>query len=117
MVQMIRASVMSTAVIAPLKADLAALEAKMASLPDRIPAHVISPDHLNIKLYRAERERDMAVTAQEVLHSRVKDLEAKLSNMTDSQLVLFKHFSGLASERADELHNVMAEQGWTLISF
>lgn len=94
-----------------LKAGLVALEAKMASLPDRIPPHIIPPEHLNIKLYKAERERDMAVTAREVLHSRVKELEAKLSNMTDSQLVLFKHFSGLASDRADELHSVMAGTG------
>lgn len=93
------------------RAELAAIEQGLGALPDRTPVAVLSLDDVEVQLRRTERERDLAVSEREMLRGRVDDLEYRMAEMADNQVALFRRFSGIAGDRAGELHEAMAGTG------
>ncbi|NKD76399.1 peptidoglycan DD-metalloendopeptidase family protein [Haematospirillum sp. H1815] len=94
-----------------LRETLGAVEQSLASLPDHVPSSVFSLEDVEIQLRQTERERDLALSEREVLRGRVDDLEYRMAEMAENQVALLRRFSGIAGDRAEELHEAMAGTG------
>lgn len=93
-----------------LRERLDALETQLVSVT---PSAVIpvDPESLEVKVRQATIQRDLAQAEAERLRIEKSDLESRMADLENTQLVVFQRFANLAGNRIDEIEGALTGTG------